>query len=147
METYQQIKARHQADVNAFPLGVAFSKEQFADMMRKFGLPNDESGYRQILRLGAGVYIKRADAPAWSEMSERHEREMKAFRKQAKELTAAFRYEFANHEYQFGNCPNETICGCVGLTWDEVKNDEGLLKIYKKALALFYADCKKHNWY
>lgn len=147
MESYQSIKARHQADVDAFPIGAAFSNEQLADMMQKFGLPNDKSGYAQIVSLGAGCFIRRSDIPAWNEMSERHEKEMKEFRKSRKELTRAFRYEFANHEYQFGNCPDETICGCVGMTWDEVRNDPELLKIYKNAYKLFWADCIKNDWF
>lgn len=147
MESYQSIKARHQADVDAFPLGAAFSNEQLAQMMKRFGLPNDKSGYAQIISLGAGCFIKRSDLPAWNEMIERHEREMKEFRKSRKELTQAFRYEFANHEYQFGNCPDDTICQAVGLTWDEVRGDAELLKVYKSAYKLFWKDCLQHNWF
>ena len=145
METYQQIKARHQAEVNAFPIGAAFSNSQVADMMRKFGLPNDETGYRQIVSLGAGSYIKRSDIPAWNEMAERHKREMAAFKKQKKELTAAIRYEFANHEYHYGTCQDETICESVGLKWSEVQSNPELLKIYKKANDLFMEDVRLRN--
>lgn len=146
MESYQSIKARHQADVNAFPIGAAFSDKQLEEMMQKFGLPNDKTGYAQIVSLGAGCFIMRKDIPAWNEMAQRHEREMKEFRKSRKELTEALRYEFANHEYQFGAC-DEQVCQSVGLTWNEVQNDPELLKIYKKAYALFWDDCKKNDWF
>ena len=51
METYKQIKARHQKDLDAFPLGAAFSNSQLEEMMKKFGLPNDKTGYAQIVSL------------------------------------------------------------------------------------------------
>lgn len=146
MESYQQIKARFQAEVDAFPIGAAFSNEQLAEMMEKFGLPNDKSGYSQIVSLGYGCFIKKTDVPAWREMSLRHEREMKEFRKQRKELEKAFRYEFRNHESQF-NLNEETICACVGLSWDEVKNDPELLKIFNNAYRAFYKDCIKNDWF
>ena len=36
METYQKLKARHENEVNALPLGFAFSKEQFEEMKGNF---------------------------------------------------------------------------------------------------------------
>ena len=38
METYQKLKARHENEVNALPLGFAFSKEQFEEMKLKLGV-------------------------------------------------------------------------------------------------------------
>lgn len=146
MESYQQIKARHQAEVNAFPIGAAFSDKQVEEMMQKFGLPNDKTGYAQIVSLGAGCYIKRKDVPAWNEMAERHEKEMKALRKSRKELIAALRYEFANHECQFIRMDKE-VCECVGLDWDEVQKDAELMKLYKEAWKLFWNDCIKNDWF
>lgn len=149
METYQQIKARQQAEVDAFPIGAAFSNEQLAEMMRKFGLPNDKTGYAQIVSLGAGCYIMRKDVPAWNEMAERHEREMKALRKSRKELIEALRYEFANHECQIyhDDLKDSIVCECVGLDWNEVKKDAWLMKIYKDAWKLFWNDCVTNDWF
>lgn len=146
MESYQSIKARHQAEVNAFPIGAAFSDKQLEEMMQKFGLPNDKIGYAQIVSLGAGCYIKRSDIPAWNEMSERHEREMKEFRKSRKELREGFRHEFANHECQFIRM-DEEVCACFGLTYEEVQKDPELKKIYNEAWKLFWADCIKNDWF
>lgn len=145
MENYQQIKARHQQEINAFPLGAAFSNSQLEEMMKKFGLPNDKTGYAQLVSLGAGVFIMRKDVPAWNEMSERHEREMKEFRACRKQLTEALRYEFANHEYMYGY-DDEAVCRSVGLSWQEVQNDPELLKTYKEAESLFWKDCKENDW-
>lgn len=146
METYTDIKVRHQKEVDAFNIGAAFSNEQLAEMMAKFGLPNDKTGYAQIVSLGYGAYIMRKDVPAWNEMSERHKREMREFRKRRKNLKEALRYEFRNHESQF--CLQEdVICQSVGLTWDEVRNDKELLKIWEEAWKLFWSDCVKNDWF
>lgn len=146
MESYQQIKARHQADVDAFPLKAAFSKEQLAEMMQAFGLPNDKTGYAQIVSIGAGCYILRTDVPAFKEMIDRHEREMKEFRRNRKELMQALRYEFANHECQFIRNDID-VCACVGLDWEEVQKDAELMKLYNEAWKLFWNDCIKNNWF
>ena len=146
MESYQSIKARHQAEVNAFPLGAAFSDSQLAEMMRKFGLPNDKSGYAQIVSLGYGCYIRRSDVAAWNEMTSRHEREIKELRKSRKELKEALRYEFANHECQFVR-DDKTVCECVGLDWDEVQSDPELKKLYDEAWKLFWKDCIENDWF
>lgn len=146
MESYQQLKTRHQKDLDAFPIGAAFSNSQLKEMMRKFGLPNDKSGYAKLVSLGAGVFIMRKDVPAWNKMSERHEKEMKQFRARRKQLTDALRYEFANHEYMY-SADDDAVCRSVGLTWEEVKKDPELLKTYKKAKSLFWEDCKKNDWF
>lgn len=146
MESYQSIKARHQAEVDAFPIGAAFSDKQLEEMMQKFGLPNDKTGYAQIVSLGFGAYIKRSDVPAWNEMSERHEKEMKEFRKSRKELREGFRHEFANHECQFIRM-DEEVCACFGLTYEEVQKDPELKKIYDSAWKLFWQDCIKNDWF
>lgn len=146
MESYHSIKARHQAEVDAFPIGAAFSDKQLEEMMQKFGLPNDKTGYAQIVSLGAGCYIRRSDIPAWNEMSERHEKEMKEFRKSRKELKEGFRYEFANHECQFIRDDN-AVCAKFGLTYEEVQKDPELKKIYNEAWKLFWADCIKNDWF
>lgn len=145
MESYLQIKARHQQEIDAFPLGAAFDKKQLEEMMQKFGLPNDKTGYAQIVSLGCGCFIKRKDVPAWNEMANRHEREMKEMRKSRKHLIEALRYEFANHEYMYGY-DDEAVCRAVGLSWEKVQNDPELLKTYKEAKALFWEDCRKNDW-
>lgn len=146
MESYQAIKARHQADVNAFPLGAAFSDKQLEEMMQKFGLPNDKTGYAQIVSLGYGCFIKKVDVPAWREMTGRHEKEMKEFRKSRKELKEGFRHEFANHECQFIR-DDAAVLGCFGLTEEDLQNDKELQKIYNDAWKLFWADCIKNDWF
>ena len=75
METYAEMKARHQREFNALPIGAAFSKDQFERMMREWGLPVD--AVDQIYSLGYGAYIQRKDADLIHQTAERIEKEEK----------------------------------------------------------------------
>ena len=64
MESYSELKQRQQKEVDAFPFGAAFSKEQFEEMQKK--LPLDEGD--KYYSLGAGVFVRGKDIPAMEEM-------------------------------------------------------------------------------
>jgi hypothetical protein len=42
MNIYKELKDKHQKEMDAFPLGAAFSNSQFAEMMQKWGLTIDD---------------------------------------------------------------------------------------------------------
>ena len=46
METYQELNARHEKEVNALPLCFAFSEEQFEEMKLKLGVKENSELYR-----------------------------------------------------------------------------------------------------
>ena len=46
METYQEMRARQQREVNALPLGFAFNEQQFQEMMQKLGVSSPDELYR-----------------------------------------------------------------------------------------------------
>lgn len=72
---YRELKNRQQKEMNAFPLGACFSKEQFAGMMQKWGLSVNDTD--NIYSIGYGCYIRKCDHAAFHEMLDRHERERK----------------------------------------------------------------------
>ena len=73
---YIELKNRQQKEMNAFPLGSCFCKEQFADMMQKWGLSVNDTD--KIYSIGFGCYVRKSDHIAFHEMLDRHERERKA---------------------------------------------------------------------
>ena len=78
MTKYQEIKAKQEQELNAFPFMWAFSNEQFNAGMKELGLePTDTD---KIFSIGAGGYIRKTDAPAMKEMFARHKAELKAAR-------------------------------------------------------------------
>ena len=56
MESYKEMKERHQAEVNAFPFGFAFSGEQFREMMEGWGLKEDDTD--MIYRIPGGGFVQ-----------------------------------------------------------------------------------------
>ena len=66
---YEILKNRQQKEFNAFPMGAAFSQQQFAEMMAKWGLlPTDTD---KIVHIGGGCYIRKTDREAFHALAER----------------------------------------------------------------------------
>lgn len=132
MSKYTDLKAKHQAEVNAFPLGFAFNQKQFDEMMEKWGLkPTD---IREILSIGGGGYVRKDDAKAMNEMFARHEEEHKAAMQDDEYLFSMFNYELANHEYSYTYDLTDTL-EALGLTMDEINANPRMLHMLERAIA------------
>ena len=127
-ESYEQMKDRHQAEWNAFPLMFAFSSEQFDRGMSKLGLlPTDTD---KIFRLGnTGGYYRKDDALALKEMTGRHSDELHAAI--AADSTGEgfiydmFSYELANHEYVITYSTDDAL-NALQLTTEQVQSNPAL---------------------
>lgn len=74
METYQELKARHEKEVNALPLGFAFSEEQFEEMKLKLGVKENS----ELYRLGnTGGFYRKVDSELIHDTFKRHAEERK----------------------------------------------------------------------
>ncbi len=142
MNTYKQLKDKHQKEMNAFPLGAAFSNSQFADMMQKWGLTVDDAD--KICSIGAGCFIRKTDKEAFFNM-------LKRFKDETNAAIAAdttgdgfiydmFYYELANHEYCITYEYDETF-EALGLTEEQVFADKRLLHGLKKAEKAYLKNC------
>lgn len=133
-ESYAAMKLRHQQEVNDFPLGAAFSKEQFDEMMKNFGLCASDN--KAIVSLGYGTFIQKKDIPAWMEMTARHREEMeKAIA--ADQTGDGFIYqmfysELADHEYGY-TMDAEDALNALGITIEEIDKDPLLARGFLKA--------------
>ena len=132
---YKELHDRHQAEINAFPFGFAFSQEQFDKMMvDRFNL--EPTDIDKIYSIGGGGYIKKENYQAMCDMIERHAKEKKDAI--AADLTGEgyiydmFVYELANHEYMITMTSDDTL-DALGLTWEDVKADSRLSHGLKKA--------------
>lgn len=135
MNSYQELKARHQAEVNAFPFFFAFSNKQFDEGMRKLGL--DTSDTDKVYRLsGAGGFYRKSDSAALHEMFDRHEQERQEAIAADKTgdgyIYEMFDVELANHEYGYTGDPGDALAA-LGLTLEEVAQDPRLLYGFEKA--------------
>lgn len=133
MNKYTELKAKHQAEVDAFPFGFAFNQKQFDEMMEKWGLTPDDTD--KIYSIGGGGYVRKSDAEAMHKMFERHELERKMARKHGDNyLFEMFNYELANHEYCITGELDDTL-DALGLTIDEINADPKMADALKRAIA------------
>ena len=143
MNKYEELKNRQQEEINAFPLGAAFGNKQFAEMMNKWGLTENDTD--KIYSIGGGCYIRKSDHTAFHEMLDRHEKE----RKNAIAADTAgngyiydmFYSELANHEYCITLDLEDTIYA-LGLSVDEINADKRLLHGLNKARNQYLKDCR-----
>jgi len=130
METYRELRERHQKEVNAFPFGAAFSEKQFEEMMGKFGLRKKDTG--KICSLGAGMFCKKTDLPALKEMFERHTAEREEAMQNEKFAYEAFVAEMFNHECGYTGEFGDAI-SALGLTLEQINSSSILANAFTKA--------------
>lgn len=138
MNAYQEMKDRQQKEFNAFPMGAAFSNQQFQQMMEKWGLTVNDTD--KICSIGGGCYIRKADIAAFTTLINKTAAELK------NAITAdttgdgfifdMFVYELANHEYCITYDLEETL-DALGLTPEEVNADELLKYGLNKAIKYY----------
>lgn len=135
MSSYQEMKERHQQEVNAFPFMFAFSNQQFEEGMRKLGLQPNQTD--RIVSIGGSGFVRKSDVQAMKDMFNRHEQERKAAlaadtaeRGHAYQM---FLYELGNHEYCITQDITETLEAC-GLTSEEVNGNPNLCNALTRAI-------------
>lgn len=142
---YEILKNRQQKEFNAFPVGAAFSQQQFAEMMEKWGLlPTDTN---KIVHIGAGCYIRKTDREAFHALVERLDREKQdaiaADTTGEGFIRDMFLSELANHEYCITYDLDDTL-NALGLTVDEINADKRLIRGLEKALSQYLKDSKNY---
>ena len=143
MNAYQEMKDRQQKEFAAFPMGAAFSNQQFKDMMEKWGLTVNDTD--KICSIGGGCYIRKTDKEALRDLINRLNKEKQDAI--AADLTGdgfifdMFVYELANHEYCITYDLEETL-DALGLTPEEVNADELLKHGLNKAIKYYLKNCE-----
>ena len=124
---YQELKDKHQKEFNEFPIGFAFSNEQFKEQMEKLGLTVDDED--KIVGIGAGGFIKKDDVDKFNEMNKRHRAEEEDAIKNDTTgegyIKDMFDYELANHEYGYTYDLTDTLAS-LGLSMEDINKDKRL---------------------
>ena len=143
MNTYQEMKDRQQKEFDAFPLGAAFSNQQFKDMMEKWGLTVNDTD--KICSIGGGCYIRKTDKDAFCDLMNRLNSEKE--NAIAADLTGddfifdMFVYELANHEYCITYDLEDTL-NALGLTAEQINADKRLTHGLNKAIKHYLKNYK-----
>ena len=132
--SYREMKARQQEEVNSFPKAFAFSDRQFTEGMCALGL--DPSDKDKIVSIGGGGFIRKADEDAFRSMFRRHRLEhetaMDADQTGDGYLLEMFRCELAGHEYGYTRDAEPALMA-LGVSWEDIGNDERLLRAFETA--------------
>lgn len=135
MESYQAMQARHQREVNAFPMKWAFNNAQFEEGMRELGLEPTQTD--EIVGIGGGGFICKRDRQAFIDMFKRQDAERKAAlaaQKTGSEYAyQMFLHELGNHEYIVTGDLTDTPDAC-GLSSEDIRNDLKLQKALARAI-------------
>lgn len=127
MESYRELRDRQQKEVNEFPLGFAFSNQQFKEMMENWGLTEDDTD--KIYSIGAGGYVQRKDSPAMHEMFNRHHKELQDAINEDRTgevfIKQMFKEELENHEFGYTGDYEDTL-DALGMTWETIRKNEAL---------------------
>lgn len=105
MNKYLDMRNRHQAEVNAFPMHFCFGEEQIRKKFEELGLDREKDLDKIVVIKGTGGFVLKEDAPALKEMLDRHSREMEEAIADDKSgngfIYEMFLYELNNHEYGY----------------------------------------------
>ncbi len=139
MNAYEQLRQRHQEEFNAFPIHFAFGHEQIEQKIKDLKLSKDpKKRAEQIVPIGAGGFVLKADYPAFVEMCKRHSKErieaMAEGEKGGTYLYDMFRTELINHEYGYTVDTTDAI-EALGLTREDVEKNPVLKAALEKAAA------------
>lgn len=142
MESYFDMKARHEKEINEFPFGFAFSNEQFKEMMEKWGLTENDTD--KILSIGMGGFIRKIDKEAMYDLFKRHKEEKEKGYENDQFLQSAIEYELGNHEYVITYDLEPTL-SALGYSID-VLQDERFKNILEKAKKNYLKSMEKLGW-
>lgn len=136
METYQEMKIRHQKAVNDFPIYYAFSNEQLGRMFKELGL-NPQKDFDKIATIpGTGGFILKKDIDAYQEMFKLQHEELQNAIREDKDGTGfiyqMFRYELANHEFGYTGDADDALAA-LGYTEKQVEETPTLKNGFEKA--------------
>jgi len=126
IETYADMKQRHQEEVNSFEgIFFAFSNEQFYKGLESVGLSKDDNLKEHLYSIGGGGYILKSKSKLWDDMFKKHNVERKQLKNDKKLMYEALLDELINHEYCITYDANDAL-DALGLTVDDV--DKNILK-------------------
>lgn len=148
MNPYIEMKQRHQAEVNAFPMKFAFTKESLARGMRELGLDPGKD-MEKIVAIPGGGFIRKSDKQSFLDLLSRHEKEREEAVAADKDGTGyayhMFRYEMANHEYAYTRDISSTL-DALGYTIEEISANQALSDAFLNARKDYLNEAEEKGW-
>lgn len=144
MNKYIELRKKHESEIDSFPFGFAFNKNQFAEMMKKWGYSiNDKD---KICKIGGGGYVRVADINQMNDMFNRHEKERQDALHDEHYLYDMFTYGLDEYlYYSFDDVPY--VLDSLNLNLETVNSNPLIYDVLNKvilqnALVKHYVDSK-----
>lgn len=146
MESYEEMKRRHQTEVNNLPLMFAFGKRQFVDKCRELGVTDPA---KELVSMGGGGFCRRSDVGLIANILNRHNEELSNAMRVKEFAVAAFVSEAWNRELIYSFSSAADMAGAFGyptkhnedgakvIDWDKVDNGECLREWYREAISKY----------
>ena len=129
METYKQMKDRHQAEINALPLAFAFSAEQLKEKLTAWNITEEEAIAGAITPIAHGGYIRTTDKELVNDTFKRIREETAAAIEADTTGTGfiyqMFVYELNNHEFSYTQEIDDTLTD-LGFTEADINSNSAL---------------------
>lgn len=117
MESYIEMKNRHQQEFDNFPCFFAFNMSQFNEGMKKLGLEPDETD--KIYKSTVGMFYRRSDSARLRELLAKADKELSEALEDESFFRSALQYELDNHEYSI-TCDPEPALDALCLSLDSM---------------------------
>lgn len=146
METYQELRTRQQKEVDALPLGFAFSEKQFEEMKVKLGVKENS----ELYRLGStGGFYRKIDADLIIGTFKRHQEERQNAIFTANGINTVYvqsmiYYEMCNHEFAINHDGREEVLEACDLTEELLDKHSELKNAWNAARKQYYADAERN---
>lgn len=110
MESYRELKQRHQQEFNALPLFFAFDEQQYQEGLKKVNATSDTP----IVKLAGGCYVKQSDFATVKELLDQHKEEHIQNMMNSDIYTYdMLRVELAEREYESNRDLNQILNACI----------------------------------
>lgn len=149
-ETYSQMNARIQEEVNKLPMYWAFSDSQWKGLLEKFGISEEEVS-EKLMNGPAGSVILKKDKELIVSTLNRHAKELETAMQDMEFFKEAVIYEMGNHEYQI-NCQGDyDVLSALGFNCEYENEMERLTDVqkqaYKAARREYLKKAEENDWY
>lgn len=129
METYKEMRERHQNEVNALPLAFAFSRDRYREKLAEWNISEEDARNGAIVGIGGGGFCRAED----------HNDVLATFKRIHDETQAAidadatgdgyiyqmFLYELNNHEFSYTGDVDDTLTA-LGISEEDIAANEAL---------------------
>ena len=139
MSKYSTFKKSKQQRVDEFPMMFAFSQEQLEEGKARLGVTDN----KELLSIGAGGFIRKSDREEFDNLFIQLDKELAENLNDDEFLYEAFLYELANHEYCYSWDLTDSL-DVLGLTVEQVKADDRMYSILKKAIVQYKEDMEDY---